>query len=431
MRTGVHTGEVFAGDPAQGDPFATGDAVVVAQRLEATATAGEILVGDATIRLVRDAVTAEPVPALRLKGKSEPVAAWRLLDVEPDAVGLARRLDTPLVGRGAELDALLAELERVLADRACRIVTIVGEPGVGKSRLAAELVATVGTDALVLEGRCLPYGNGITYWPLVEVVRDLDLRRDPRQRDADGPRPDPRGDRPRRAALAHRRDLRAVRRLLETLAAAQPVVVVLDDIQWAEPAFLDLVEYLAGWSRDAPILVCCMARPGSRRRAPGLGRDDDPARAAARASTCVHCSRTSPGRSTPRRRTRSGARRAGTRSSSRRCCGCSSRTASSSSARAGSSRSRPSNRCACRRPCRRCWQHGSTGSARTELAVLQRAAVIGQVFWWGAMADLSPPEEVRRGRRPSSGARPQGADQAGRPHVRGRGRLPLRPHPDP
>jgi len=175
VRTGIHTGEVYAGDPAQGDPFATGDAVVVAQRLEATAIAGEILVGDATIRLVRDAVTAEPTPALTLKGKSEPVDAWRLLDVEPDAAGVARRMDSPLIGRAAELDALLAELDRAVSDRACRIVTIVGEPGIGKSRLAAELIATARTDTLVLEGRCLPYGNGITYWPLVEVIRDLDL----------------------------------------------------------------------------------------------------------------------------------------------------------------------------------------------------------------------------------------------------------------
>jgi len=95
VRTGVHTGEVFAGDPSQGDPFATGDAVVIAQRLEATATAGEILVGDATIRLVRDAVRAERVPALELKGKSELVDAWLLLDVEPDVAGVARRMDSP------------------------------------------------------------------------------------------------------------------------------------------------------------------------------------------------------------------------------------------------------------------------------------------------------------------------------------------------
>src|SRR5829696_3291780 len=135
VRTGVHTGEVFAGDP-----------MVVAQRLEATAPPGEILAGDATIRLVRDAVTVEAVPALELKGKSEPVDAWRLLEVEPDAAGLARRLDSPLVGRAVELDALLAELERAIADRACRIVTIVGEPGVGKSRLAAELIATAGDE---------------------------------------------------------------------------------------------------------------------------------------------------------------------------------------------------------------------------------------------------------------------------------------------
>src|ERR687898_522012 len=136
VRTGVHTGEVYAGDPTQGDPF------VVAQRLGATAGGGEILVGDATIRLARDAVTVEPVPALMLKGKSEPVDAWRLLSVAPDAAGVVRRLDSPLVGRAGELDALTAELERAIADRACRIVTIVGEPGVGKSRLGAGLIAT-------------------------------------------------------------------------------------------------------------------------------------------------------------------------------------------------------------------------------------------------------------------------------------------------
>ena len=112
VRTGVHTGEVYAGDPAQGDPFATGDAVVVAQRLEATAAAGEILVGDTTIRLVRDAVTVKPVPPLDLKGKSEAVVAWLLLDVDPAAAGVARRLDSPLVGRAAELALLREELER-------------------------------------------------------------------------------------------------------------------------------------------------------------------------------------------------------------------------------------------------------------------------------------------------------------------------------
>ncbi len=395
VRTGVHTGEVFAGDPAQGDPFATGDAVVVAQRLEATATPGEILVGDATIRLVRDAVTVEQVPALELKGKSEPVDAWRLLDVEPEAAGVARRMDSPLVGRGAELDALLAELERVVADRACRIVTIVGEPGVGKSRLAAELIASAGEDTLALEGRCLPYGNGITYWPLVEVVRDLDLER------VLGGEPD--------GVTAHERILEAVgraeprsrsdelywaiRHLLETLARERPLVLVLDDIQWAEPAFLDLVEYLAGWSRDAPILVCCLARPDLAEVRPAW------------AGTTIQLS------PLPREHART---------LLENLAGPLDPEAADAVGRATGG-----NPLFLEEMLRMLVEDGvlverdgrleplaAVDSLRVpetvqavlaarldrldeaELSVLQRAAVIGQVFWWGAVADLSPPEEV-------------------------------------
>ena len=395
VRTGVYTGEVYAGDPAQGDPFATGDAVVVAQRLESSATAGEILVGDATMRLVRDAVTAEPVPALALKGKSEPVDAWRLLDVEPDVAGVARRLDSPIVGREAELDALLAELERAVADRTCRIVTIVGEPGVGKSRLAAELVAGAGENALVLEGRCLPYGNGITYWPLVEVVRDLDL---------DGVL----GDGPD-GVTAHERILEAVgraeprsrsdelywaiRHLLETLARERPLVLVLDDIQWAEPAFLDLVEYLAGWSRDAPILVCCLARPDLVEVRPAW------------TGTTIQLA------PLPREHART---------LLENLAGPLDPDAADAVGRATGG-----NPLFLEEMLRMLVEDGvlverngrleplsAVDSLRVpetvqavlaarldrlgedELSVLQRASVIGQVFWWGAVADLSPPEEV-------------------------------------
>jgi class 3 adenylate cyclase/tetratricopeptide (TPR) repeat protein len=271
VRTGVNTGEVIAGDPEQGQAFATGDAVVVAQRLEAAARGGEILVGDSTIRLVRDAVLADPMPPLALKGKAEPVAVWRLNDVLPGAAGVTRRLDTPLVGRVVELARLQSAVDQVVLERSCRVVTVLGDAGVGKSRLAAELVSLLGEDAQVLEGRCLPYGNGITYWPLVEIVHRLDLD------EILSGQPD--------GETVHGRLLEAVgraephsrsdelywafRRLLETLAHARPVLLVLDDVQWAEPAFLDLIEYLAGWTRDAPILVCCLARSDLSEVRPG------------------------------------------------------------------------------------------------------------------------------------------------------------------
>lgn len=269
VRTGVNTGEVFAGDPADGDPFATGDAVVVAQRLEAAAEPGEILLGGATLRLVRHAVEVESAGELELKGKAQPERAWRLRSVEPAAPALVRRLDAPLVGREAELARLREQLDRAVAERSCRLVTIVGDPGIGKSRLAAELAATA-EGALLLDGRCLPYGDGITYWPLAEIVERLDLdallRGEPdgelvrrRVREATG-RDEPQS---RSDELYW-----GVRRLLETLARERPVVLVLDDVQWAEPAFLDLVEYLQGWLRDAAVLVCCLARPELLERRP-------------------------------------------------------------------------------------------------------------------------------------------------------------------
>ncbi len=286
VRTGINTGEVIAGDPAQGQAFATGDPVVVAQRLEAAADGNEILVSDDTVRLVRDAVVVEELPALELKGKSQPIRVWRLVDVLPEMPGVSRRLDAPLVGRTHELEQLRAELDRAVADRSCRIVTILGEPGVGKSRLAGELAATYTDDVCVLEGRCLPYGKGITYWPLVEIVRRLDLEALlAGEEDADAVR----GrilEAVGRAEPSSRSEeiYWAVRRLLETLARERPVLLVLDDVQWGEPAFLDLVEYLSGWSRDAAILVCCLARTdladirpawaGAAIRLAPLGRDE-------------------------------------------------------------------------------------------------------------------------------------------------------------
>ena len=270
IRTGVNTGEVVAGDHREGSAFATGDTAGTAQRLESAARSGEILVGDPTYRLVSNAVLVEPVEALTLKGKAEPVDAWRLLGVVEGAEPFVRRLDTPMVGRDQELEVLRAEFDQAVSERRLRLVTIVGPAGIGKSRLGNELVRNVGDDASALVGRCLAYGEGITYWPLrrlvLSAVGDLKPERieaalegaDDAARIAGhiagavGSGPSPGGA---------EETFWAVRKLLEHLAREQPLVVGLDEVQWAEPAFLDLIEYLAGWSHGAPILLVCLARP--------------------------------------------------------------------------------------------------------------------------------------------------------------------------
>ena len=168
FRTGVNTGLVLIGE---GETLAIGEAVNVGARLQQTAEPGEIVIGEDTLRLVRDAVVVEPLQPLAMKGKSAPVRAFRLISVEPAAAGFARRFDAPLVGREHELRLLRQAWERVLRERACHLFTVMGTAGVGKSRLVAEFLA--GLEARVVRGRCLSYGEGITYWPVVEIVKQL------------------------------------------------------------------------------------------------------------------------------------------------------------------------------------------------------------------------------------------------------------------
>src|SRR5215216_7628353 len=171
LRTGVNTGEVVAGSAAAGSALVLGDAVNVAARLEQAAPPGEVLIGQTTWQLVRDAVTAEPVAPLALKGKADQVAAWRLRGVTLDVPGHARRRDLRLVGREPQRRLLLDAFDWVVAERACRLVTVLGAAGVGKSRLVDEALAGIAERATILRGRCLSYGEGITYWPVAEVVR--------------------------------------------------------------------------------------------------------------------------------------------------------------------------------------------------------------------------------------------------------------------
>ncbi len=266
IRVGVNTGEVVAGDGIGGQRLVTGDPVNVAKRLEEAARTGEILLGETTRKLVENAAILEPRDELTVKGKAEPIVAWNVLGVIEGAPAYARRLDAPLVGRGEELRTLRDAFDDAVTDRCCHLVTIVGPAGIGKSRLAAELCRSLRGEARVLSGRCLPYGDGITFWPLVQIVGVLGSDEGVRDILADAEDADVVAERvlgavgPTPSAAAGGEMFWAVRRLFEELAREQPLVILIEDIHWAEPTLLDLLEYLAGWTNDAPVLLLCLTR---------------------------------------------------------------------------------------------------------------------------------------------------------------------------
>jgi class 3 adenylate cyclase/tetratricopeptide (TPR) repeat protein len=264
-RIGVNTGEVIAGDPSAGSTFVTGDAVNLAKRLEQAAGPGEILIGKATYPLVKDAVTAGPLDTFPVKGKQEPVTSLRLDEVEAGAPGLARDLDAPLIDRLLELAALEEWFDRAEAASGLHLVTILGAAGIGKSRLGAELIASTRTRARALKGRCLPYGEGITFWPIAQILREAGGEEGISAalegvEDGELMAERLRGVLGAASAGTSEETFWAIRRFLEELARERPLLVVFEDIHWAEATFLDLIEYLAGWSRGAPVLVVCLAR---------------------------------------------------------------------------------------------------------------------------------------------------------------------------
>ncbi len=276
VRIGIATGEVVVGASPAARTIATGDTMNTAARLQQAAPEGEILIGAATHRLVQGSLIAEEVEPLDLKGKADPVAAYRVVAVDDDPARRLRPAATALVGRGRELGMLQDAFDRTAEERSCQVVTVLGTAGVGKSRLVAEFLAELEPAATVCAGRCLSYGEGVTYWALAEAVRSLagvDEHDSPEEvraklealvepasaaEVADGV-----GSLLGLAgANARVEDARvAVRHLFAAMAGRRPLVVAFDDIHWAEPPLLDLIDDLAGWLPDVPVLLLCMARP--------------------------------------------------------------------------------------------------------------------------------------------------------------------------
>jgi class 3 adenylate cyclase/tetratricopeptide (TPR) repeat protein len=277
VRTGVNTGEVVAStDEHATMNLATGDAVNVAARLEQNAPANEVLIGEITYALVRDNVDAERVE-LTLKGKAEPVPAYLLKTVRALSDATPAHEDSPFVGREYEMDILSGAFTEAVGERGARIVTVIGDAGVGKTRLIADFLKRMKKEAAEVRGRCLAYGDGITFWPLTEIVREAakiveddtpdaarikigNLIEDSTDRDAivervcsavglsDG-------------SFAVSDLFWGARRLLESQASSQPLIVVVDDIHWAEQTFLDFLVHLVTAVKDRSILIVCSARP--------------------------------------------------------------------------------------------------------------------------------------------------------------------------
>jgi class 3 adenylate cyclase/tetratricopeptide (TPR) repeat protein len=272
-RTGVNTGEVVTGDAATAQRLVTGDTVNTAARLEQAAGPNEVLIGELTLHLVRDAVTVEPVDPLELKGKAERVPAYRLVEVLAGVEGLSRRQNSPIVGREAELQVLRGMFDQAVARHEPRMATVVGDAGVGKTRLIRELVGSLGEPTVIVRGRCLPYGDGITFWPVAEALLDA----------ASIATDDPgevglaklkalTGDREVTLRLGSLLGFTTerygidelfwgIRRWLELLTEVRgPVVWVIDDIHWAEATLLDLIGHLLETVKGRPIVLVCSSR---------------------------------------------------------------------------------------------------------------------------------------------------------------------------
>ncbi|MBD0291759.1 MAG: AAA family ATPase, partial [Thermoleophilia bacterium] len=289
LRIAVNTGEVIVGSAPQG---LSGDVVNVAARLQDAALPGSILLAEATQRLVADAVVTEAAEPHAIRGRRDPVAVFELRAVLRQGPAYGRRLESPLVGRVEERDRLSGVFEAAVAEGTPRLFTLVGPAGVGKSRLTTEFVASLGERATVLVGRCLPYGEGITFWPVRELLAQAAglEDEDPVERALSKLSALVEGDEDAQhlvrellgqlfglveATATSEEMFWAVRRVLELLSRSRPLALVLEDVHWAEPTLLDLVDYTLDWWQGASLFVVCLARSEFLDRRPSWAQRRD------------------------------------------------------------------------------------------------------------------------------------------------------------
>jgi class 3 adenylate cyclase/tetratricopeptide (TPR) repeat protein len=301
IRIGIHTGEalvMLGARPSEGEWSAAGDVLNTAARIQSAAPVNGILVGELTYEATRDEIDyheAEPVAA---KGKSEPVRVWEVVALKEAAQTPAADAVT-FVGREREASALMEVWSTAIAERRPGLVTIVGPPGIGKSRLVAEFAQRAGQDGRVHWGRCLSYGEGITYWPVTEVVRSAAGMRQGDGRETMGQKLEgflttlatddldelrtiaaalsnlvgipttPRGT--YASAEISQGELHwGIRRMLQLLASQEPTALILEDLHWAEPTLLELIAYIVADDAEAPLAIVCSSRPELAETAPGF-----------------------------------------------------------------------------------------------------------------------------------------------------------------
>jgi class 3 adenylate cyclase/tetratricopeptide (TPR) repeat protein len=302
VRIGVTTGEALVAlgaRPSVGEGMASGDVVNTAARLQSAAPVNGILVDETTYRSTQQPISYEGHDPVEAKGKSKPIPVWEAVEARSRyGVDVTRTTGAPLVGRESEVGILRETLQRVRQEQSPQLLTLVGVPGIGKSRLVSELFAALDEEPELVywrQGRCLPYGEGVTYWALSEMVKahagilETDSAEQAQERLAGVVAEALGGATEREWVEGHLRPLvgladeehvgsdrqaeafAAWRRFLESLAERSPLVLVFEDLHWADDSLLDFIDHLVDWAGGVPMLVVCTARPELLTRRPGWG----------------------------------------------------------------------------------------------------------------------------------------------------------------